>query len=52
MMGNEKWRLDGGFQVFITFQRRSGMTVMVGFVEMARKQLYGENVEIWGRLGK
>jgi len=38
--------LDESVEVSKTCQRRSRMNVMVGFVQMARKQLYGENAEI------
>jgi len=38
--------LDEGVEVSRTCQRRSWMNMMVGFVQMERKQLYGENAEI------
>jgi len=39
-------KVDEGVEVSRTCQGRSGMNVMVGFVSMARKQLYGENAKI------
>ena len=50
-MGKWKLRLDEGVEVSRTCQKRSRMNVMVGFVQMARKQLYGKTQKL-GQIGE